>query len=134
MGLALVQLGRTNEAKAAYTNAIRINPDSVAAYVNPGNLLNSEGHVQEAIAQYSEAIRINPQDSISHFNLGNAYRSLDRLDQALEQYQEALRLNPEIPDAHLQVGLNSHGKEMTRPPSPISEPPSNWIPNSTKPI
>jgi tetratricopeptide (TPR) repeat protein len=60
LGLALVQLGRPQEAIGHYEQAVRLKPDFAEAHYNWGVALEQAGRVQEAIGHYEQSLRIKP--------------------------------------------------------------------------
>jgi len=81
-GVILGELGRTDEAEAAFTEARRVTvrgTDGIAAH-HAGKLANH------------------------HAALGEAYAEAGALDRAIAQYQEALGLGPTFQDLRLRMG------------------------------
>jgi len=56
-GIALIDLGRADEAIAHFTEALRIDPDSATAHYNLGVVLAGRGEHEQAIVQ---TLRIDP--------------------------------------------------------------------------
>jgi len=105
LGMALEGEGRTDEAIAQYTAALRLKPDFSLAHYDLGNALARQGRVEEAVAQYREVLRLKPDDFDAHNNLGNALASQGRVDAAAAEFAAALRINPHDPDAHYNLAL-----------------------------
>jgi tetratricopeptide (TPR) repeat protein len=57
---ALAQQGRVEDARAQYTEAIRLIPNNAEAHCRLGALLARQGKREEAQAHFAEAIRIKP--------------------------------------------------------------------------
>jgi protein O-mannosyl-transferase len=112
LGATLADQGKTDEAIAHYSEALRIKSDYADAHNNLGVALADQGKLDEAIAHYSEALRIKPCYSDAHSNLGIALADQGNLDEAIAQFTEALRINPDSAKAHnnLGVALASQGK------------------------
>jgi Flp pilus assembly protein TadD len=112
LGATLADQGKTDEAIAHYSEALRIKSDYADAHNNLGVALADQGKLDEAIAHYSEALRIKPGYSDAHSNLGIALADQGNLDEAIAQFTEALRINPDSAKAHnnLGVALASQGK------------------------
>jgi protein O-mannosyl-transferase len=112
LGATLADQGKTDEAIAHYSEALRIKSDYADAHNNLGVALADQGKFDEAIAHYSEALRIKPGYSDAHSNLGIALADQGNLDEAIAQFTEALRINPDSAKAHnnLGVALASQGK------------------------
>ena len=91
-GLALVDLGRLEEALAAFREAARRNPEDVAALENAARTAFHLGRAREAAIHYETALRLRPNDGAMWRTLGAIY--LERLDdpaQAERCFRQALR-------------------------------------------
>jgi tetratricopeptide (TPR) repeat protein len=93
-GIALLSLGRHEEALEAYRQAIKLDPKYISPYNNLGNVLRFLGRDEEAIKAYQKAISIDPKYVTPYNGLGNALRSLGRHEEALEAYRQAIKLDP----------------------------------------
>jgi tetratricopeptide (TPR) repeat protein len=61
-GIALIFLGRTDEAEAQYKLALAADPNHVNTHTNYGLLLKQSGRTDEAEAQYKLALAADPND------------------------------------------------------------------------
>ena len=106
------QLGKLDEAIAAYTKALSINPNYVEAYYNMGVTLRQQGKLDEAIEAYAKALSINPNYAGACYNMGNALKDQGRLDGAIEAYAKVLAIKPDYADAYNNMGnaLRDQGK------------------------
>jgi tetratricopeptide (TPR) repeat protein len=69
-GIALAQLGRSDDAAGEYREAIRLDPQMVEAYRNLGHLEWSQGHLDPARAALRKALELSPDDSYAYYYLG----------------------------------------------------------------
>jgi tetratricopeptide (TPR) repeat protein len=104
LGLALVQLGRRQEAMGQYEQALRIEPDYAEAHNNLGIALVQQGSLQEAIGHYEQALRVKPDLAKAHNNLGNALLQAGRVQEAIGHYEQALQIRPDLAEAHNDLG------------------------------
>lgn len=108
IGLICESGGKTDEALAAYRNAIAWQKENAPSREQPslnlGNLLITLERPEEAIAPLQQAIAIAPNDAQGHLRLGTAYLHLNRLDEAERELREAVRLAPNDATAHYQLG------------------------------
>ena len=93
LGTLLQQEGRTQEAFAAYREAIRRDPKSVLALTNLGAILVEVGQLEEALKPLREAIVLDPQDAPAHGNLGAALQKLGRTDEAVSCLEKSIELD-----------------------------------------
>jgi tetratricopeptide (TPR) repeat protein len=104
LGLALVRVGKVQEAISHYEQAVRLKPDFVQAQYNLGNALLRVGEVQEAIGHYEEAVRLKPDFADAHNNLGAALVRQGRLQEAIGHYELVVSLAPDFAEAHYNLG------------------------------
>ncbi len=69
LGIALKDLGRITEARAAYTGALVLKPDYAEAFNNLGNLYKDQAHHKKSVAAYRAALRVRPSFPDAHSNL-----------------------------------------------------------------
>lgn len=91
-GVALVNLSRTDEARAAFETALDIHPQFAPALVNLGNLQLEAGNVEEAIGYYERAVRSDEDYAPAHHNLGVAYKRIGRTADFVRELRRAHRL------------------------------------------
>jgi protein O-mannosyl-transferase len=60
LGNSLLTLGRLEEARASYAEAMKLNPSGADAYFNTGILLERMGRRQEAIEMVRKALQLSP--------------------------------------------------------------------------
>jgi tetratricopeptide (TPR) repeat protein len=85
-------LGRLEEALAAWDRAIEIDPRSAGARYNRGILLWLKGDPEGAIASYREAIRLDPDFAEAHFQLGHALMRRGRFQEAVPRFRRGHEL------------------------------------------
>ena len=83
----LSDLGRPEEAVAAYREALRHKPDLPDLYNNLGLALRQADRLEEAAAALREAVRRAPQDAQAQGNLAGVLKELGRLDEAEAAYR-----------------------------------------------
>lgn len=91
-GVALVNMGRRDEARAAFASALALLPKFAPALVNEGNLALEDGNVTEAVGLYESAIRSDDAYPLAHLNLGVAYKRLGRRAEAVREFRRAHHL------------------------------------------
>ena len=96
LGVALVRLGRVQEAVGHYEQAVRLEPRFADAHYNLGNALAALGQTMEAVTQYQEALQIKPEYAEAHYNLGVILERIGRVTEAIPHYAQALKLRPDL--------------------------------------
>jgi Flp pilus assembly protein TadD len=107
LGLCYAALGRSDEAAAAYRNAIAWQQDAPSK--NPGplidmaDLLLNLSKPDEAIAYLQQAVDISPRDFKPHELLGKAYLRLERTQEAQQELEKAALLAPDVANVHCML-------------------------------
>ena len=104
LGALLGEAGRTEEAIAALSTAIRFQPNNTKARVNLGTALASVGRREEAMRILFEAVRIEPDNANALNNLGTVLTDAGRLDEAITILNQAVRYRPENARPHYNLG------------------------------
>lgn len=107
-GLALLQLGRLAEARAALEAAAAMAPDSVEVQCNLAGVQLEEGDAEGAIARLRAALRKQPGHAAILLALGNALMAAGRFTQARESYAMATHGAPQ----HAGLRLNLAAAEL----------------------
>lgn len=102
LGVALVALGRSGEARDELNEALRLNPDMVEAQEQLANLQGSKQDA-EAATEYRAMLRRTPDNPEAHYNLGVVLARSGHSEEALAHWREALRLNPRFMEARLAL-------------------------------
>jgi predicted TPR repeat methyltransferase len=103
-GVALHQLGRSEEGLVSIRRAVALAADYVAAYNNLGNVLKEKGRTGEAEEAYRRVIALEPRNGDGFNNLGVVLKEQGRLEEALNAYQQAIALEPRHADAWHNLG------------------------------
>ncbi len=87
------------EAISYYKRAIRLDPQSRAAYEQLGSTYEVMQNLDAAISTYKQALSVNPGDTGFYTRLGTVYLAKNDINSALSNYQHALMLDPNDPVA-----------------------------------
>ncbi|MGV8056737.1 MAG: tetratricopeptide repeat protein [Smithellaceae bacterium] len=105
-GLQYKLIEEYDKAIDAYTRAIALKTNYVAAYNNRGNAYEEKGQNDRAIKDYKEAIAIDSNVVEAYYNLGHVYNRKGQYDDAIENYNKAIKLDPNEPDAYDNRGFS----------------------------
>jgi tetratricopeptide (TPR) repeat protein len=94
VAFALMQKGDYPGAERAWLDALRMEPEDVAALSNLGSVYSSMGRQEEAVAQFRKALAADPENYKTRSNLGVALARLGQTDEALGHLRKSLELNP----------------------------------------
>ncbi len=116
LGLSYFKLGETTPARAAFNQALELDPERAGAiHHNLGSLAYQEGELQTAEEEFKIALELEPNDPDSHYQLGATYLMLalptsdappdaERIAQAQAKFEECLELAPDKAEALVGLG------------------------------
>lgn len=93
-----------DEAVAASTHAISLDPTLSDAHKNLALALCDQGRCTEALEPARQAVRLRQDFDKAHYTLGKVLMGLGRYAEAEAELSEALRLNPEYDKAFYCLG------------------------------
>ena len=111
--LALLALGRADEAAVIFAALPAREPGEAAEYFALGNAFARDGKFPEAAAAYTRTVTLDPAHFAARANLGNALLGAGRSADAVAAYQAALRLRPG--DARLLENLAAAREASAHP-------------------
>lgn len=103
-GLALLELGRREEALDALQLARAVEPGDLRTLTEIGQLLVELERERPAIAILEEALRLDPKNLAVRYKLGVLYERQEGFAKAEEQYQAILWYHPEYVRAQEYLG------------------------------
>jgi tetratricopeptide (TPR) repeat protein len=108
LGLSHHALGRTDNAVAAYRNAMAWQErglEKIAGpFLNMGILQLEQNRTSEALTFLLQAEAIAPDDSRTHEQLGRAYSRLDSFEKAQTELEKAVALDPNSSSLRFMLG------------------------------
>lgn len=105
LGNALTNLGRMDEAIAAYQEALKINPNDIPTLTNLGVAYYQQGRLREAQDTFRKVLSLNPDDAETHYLLAAALIQAGDLATAEQELNRALELKPDLPEARFGMGV-----------------------------
>ncbi len=123
-GVALYQLGRVDDAKAAFLTAVQLDPLNGISRYNLGCVLEEQGEVEDAIRHLRRAAKAMPGHADVHFNLALAYEKKNERRLAREEWVLYLRYAPNGPwadQARARLG-SQDSKRKAASPIPFRRP------------
>jgi tetratricopeptide (TPR) repeat protein len=128
LGVALYQMGMTDDALAAFLSAVKLDPANGISRYNLGCVLEEQGNISEAIEHLCAAARLMPNHADAHFNLALAYEKSGDRNLARAQWLLYLRHAPNGPWAEQ---ARAHLKQCSlrrKPSEPIPFPAKSVVP------
>lgn len=90
------------DARAAYGEALRLEPDLVEARINLGRLYQEEGELTAAEAEYRRVLE-RREHAVAAYNLGVVLEDMSRVRDAIRAYARALTADPGLAEAHYNL-------------------------------
>lgn len=119
LGMALMYLGKLDEAIAHLTEALRIMPNGFGNDYTPAKMNLSLGTAYlykeayaEATAPLTQAAQLAPGNASAHYQLAIALAAQGQLDEPLSHYTQAMSLDAKVdvsPEFHDMLGINYAG-------------------------
>jgi lipoprotein NlpI len=94
----------SDRALSDCNEAIRLNRNLAAAYLNRGNVYLSKSDFDHALADFNEALRLEPKNAWAYAERGNLYKNKGEAEPALADLNEAIRLAPDYALARFSRG------------------------------
>jgi tetratricopeptide (TPR) repeat protein len=108
LGLTLQALGKNEEARQAFLNAIDWQTAAGGKdpwpYIDFGSFLIEQNQPEQAIPLLQKAVVLLPDSPKARQALGKAYLAVKQLDKAQEELEAAVKLEPESARAHYVLG------------------------------
>jgi hypothetical protein len=102
-GCAFEEMGRLQDAAAAYREALLVGGPDVKVCFNLANVLYGLGQLGQAAERYRQAIELDHDCVEGWNNLGNVLLELGQTEEALAAYRRALQIQPTYADAHYNL-------------------------------
>ena len=102
--------GDFDGAIAAYTEAIRLNPQNAQLYSGRGQAYQRKGEFDKAIADCNHAIQLDPMAAEPYCMRGASHGRNGDADKAIADFTEAIRLNQNDAEAYYNRGCE-YGKK-----------------------
>jgi predicted O-linked N-acetylglucosamine transferase (SPINDLY family) len=100
LGNVLSQLGRPDEAIAAYERAVAVDPAFAGGFYNKGLVLLDVKRPDAALEAFDAAIALKPDHARACNSRGHALSDLGRFQEAVQSYERALIHRADYADAH----------------------------------
>ncbi|PKQ70015.1 tetratricopeptide repeat protein [Raineya orbicola] len=103
-GVALFELGKYNDARLDYEQAIRLDSSDYKPFYNLAELYRVQKKYTEALQNYNKAIQRNAEVADLYVNRGVSYYNLQDTTQALTDFRKAVSLQKDNKQAWFNLG------------------------------
>jgi Flp pilus assembly protein TadD len=111
-GKELYRNDKDEEAVAAFSEALRLDPDLPEArfrlalgYESLGKREEAEAEYKKTVEAYKKYFQENRDDAEAHYALGQTYANLGQYSDAIREYREATKLKEDDPDMYYDLGV-----------------------------
>jgi tetratricopeptide (TPR) repeat protein len=105
IGVTFLRRRQYGEAAAAFTEALKRQPDSADAHRNLGTALAATGQVAGALDHLRRAVQLAPNLGGAQYELGNLLLQQRQFTEAAAAFRAALRTLPDFAPAHNNLGI-----------------------------
>ena len=105
LGLAAWKSGQLDRARAAFEDALQLDPKHVKSMVNLARVLLEEDKTPDALARVQQALAVDSCSADGWRVLGRVYAQLRNTDEALGAYRTALAIDPQDTWSMNNMGL-----------------------------
>ncbi len=104
-GLTYARQGKSALAVADYRKALELDPKTVEASYELGNISYREGRLEEAVELYRKALETNPRYTNALNNLGATYLQLEQWEKAAQIFEQLIAFNPLFTEAYYNLAV-----------------------------
>jgi serine/threonine protein kinase len=117
--IALVRLGRREDAIADFTQVIRFAPEHIQSWVERGFTLENMQKIEDALGDYNEALRLNPQHYFALIRRGGLLMQRGQVEKGETDFIAALEIRDD--DAALYQRRGEGYLHLERYPEAIAD-------------
>ena len=104
LGIAYGALNRPEEAWAAHSEAVRLNPKLALPHAHIGLILQKQGYFAEAVPWLTTAAELDPANAALWEWLGELFGELDEPAASIPCWEQVVALEPARPSARIALG------------------------------
>lgn len=104
-GDVMVSILLMDRALAEYQEAVRIDPNSAAAYYQEGTIYFRRGDLDRTLESLRRALQADPEYEGANLAVGVIYMRQEDYRAACRAFEAELRVNPASADAHLNLAM-----------------------------
>lgn len=105
LGGGYLEKGEATNAIDAYTKAVNLAPENLAAHLNLANAELLAENNQEVIAHCQQALNLDHNNPAAYYLMGCAYLRLNQPTNAVEAFQQSQKIDPAVTALNFQLGL-----------------------------
>jgi tetratricopeptide (TPR) repeat protein len=96
LGIANMKLGNMDDARKAFTTAVKRDPSNVDALNNLGAVYCLQRKYRPSVRYLKQALALDESKAATHLNLAEAWMGQHQTDRAMTEYARALELDADI--------------------------------------
>jgi tetratricopeptide (TPR) repeat protein len=99
------RIGAYDEAVEVLRQALKIDPESVAAYIRMGLVYSEADQRNEAIDSFKKSLEMDPENLQARLGLGEVYSKMTRNDLAVAEFLKAESIQPNDTELLFKIAL-----------------------------
>jgi Trypsin-like serine proteases, typically periplasmic, contain C-terminal PDZ domain len=103
-GMRLNRGGNYERALEKFTEAVKMSPNYVAAWLGAGHTYLALNDPAGALISFSEVTRIDPNNAEAYYGIGSAYAKQGRYADAISSFRRVLLIHPNNVEVYVEVG------------------------------
>ena len=105
LGQGYLEKGEATNAIIAYTQSVKMAPESIDAHLNLANAYLLAGDSRAAIAQCQSALALDHNNPAAYYLMGCAHLRLNEAEPAVQAFQESQKIEPAVDALNFQLGV-----------------------------
>jgi tetratricopeptide (TPR) repeat protein len=117
--VALEAIGKADEARTRYAEAIRLDPSYSAAHNNLANILYRDGNLRDAISHFETAVKADASNAEAHCAFARVLTESGDPRRAIAEYRVAIAARPDWVPCLINFSwlLSAHADASIRQPA-----------------
>jgi Flp pilus assembly protein TadD len=104
-GRGAYEKGDATNAISAYSQAVKLVPESIDAHLNLANAYLLANEPEAVIDQSKQVLALDHNQAAAYYLMGCAYQRLNQPQPAIQAFQESQKIDPAVDALNFQLGL-----------------------------
>ncbi len=105
LGQGYLEKGDATNAIVAYSQSVKLAPESIDAHLNLANAYLLAGDSRAVIEQCQAALALDDNSAAAYYLMGCAYLRLNEAEPAVQAFQQSQKIEPAVDALNFQLGV-----------------------------